>query len=395
MKSNSKIIVAAAVALLLAVALVLFRKSSPISDAVEERSDAQAGGAPTLELLDSQLAAIRIGRIGLYSFPTEMQAVGSIDFDEDLSVQVFPPYQGKIIEAFAKLGDEVQKGVPLYTIESPDLLQAESTLVGAAAALELTGKELVRARELYDTGKGVAQRELEQATSDQQTAEGALNAARSAVRVFGKTDDEINRMIDSRKSDPVLVVRSPETGQVTARNAQPGLLVQPGNSPAPFSVADVSTKWMLAYVTESDSPLVQVGQRVRVFVLAFPGREFSGRVTAIGATVDPNTHRVLVRSEVADTKHELRPGMVATFSILVHADGESPAIPEGGVVREGDGTTTAWVATDRNHFAQRAVRVGLERDGRWQVLDGLKQGETVVTEGAVFLSNMLTAPDAD
>ncbi len=158
---------------------------------------------------------------------------------------------------------------------------------------------------------------------------------------------------------------------------------------------DVSTKWMLAYVTESDSPLVQVGHRVRVFVLAFPGREFSGRVTAIGATVDPNTHRVLVRSEVADTKHELRPGMVATFSILVHADGESPAIPEGGVVREGDGTTTAWVATDRNHFAQRAVRVGLERDGRWQVLDGLKQGETVVTEGAVFLSNMLTAPDAD
>ena len=101
-------------------------------------------------------------------------------------MQVFPPYQGKIIRTFVELGDEVTKGQPLYTIDSPDLIQAESTLIGAAATFDLTSKELARAKDLYGTN-GVSEREMEQATSDQQTAEGALKAARDAVRVFGKT----------------------------------------------------------------------------------------------------------------------------------------------------------------------------------------------------------------
>ena len=142
----------------------------------------------------------------------EKEAVGNIDFDEDLSVQVFPAYQGTIIETFVELGAEVRKGQPLYTIKSPDLIQAESTLIGAAATFELTNKELARVQGLG----GVAEREKEQATSDQQTAEGALKAARDAVRVFGKTDAEIDQMIASRKIDPALVVRSPISGKITS-----------------------------------------------------------------------------------------------------------------------------------------------------------------------------------
>ena len=116
-----------------------------------------SAAAPTIELSDSQLPSIQVGSVQLYSFPIEKEAVGNIDFDEDLSVQVFPPYQGKIIEAFAQLGDDVSKGRPLYTIDSPDLIQAESTLIGAAATLDLTNKELVRAKALYEAGKGVAE----------------------------------------------------------------------------------------------------------------------------------------------------------------------------------------------------------------------------------------------
>ncbi len=146
---------------------------------------------------------------------------------------------------------QVQKEQSLYTIKSPDLIQAESNLIGAAATFELTNKELERAKSL-NGANGVSQRELEQATSDQQTAEGALKAARDAVRVFGKTDAEIDQMIASRKIDPALVVRSPIAGKVTSKNAQPGFLVQPGSDPAPYTVSDVSLKWMLADVVESD-----------------------------------------------------------------------------------------------------------------------------------------------
>jgi len=216
-----------------------------------------------------------------------------------------------------------------------------------------------------------------------------LRAARDAVRIFGKTDAEIDKIVAERMADPTLVVPSPISGRVTTRNAAPGLLVQPGNAPSPFTVADVSTMWMLANVAESDSPSFRVGQDVRVTVMAYPGREFSGRISTIGSTVDPTTHRVLVRSEIDDPDHELRSGMFANFLIRTGEPMRSIAVPYDGVVREGDGTMTVWVTADRRRFTQRPVKVGLLRDGYYQILEGLQPGELLATEGALFLSNAL------
>ena len=348
----------------------------------------------TLDLSPSQLNSIKIGTVGSYPFPVETEAVGNISFADDLSVQVFPAYQGTIIKAFVELGVQVQKGQPLYTIKSPDLIQAESNLIGAAATYELTSKELARAKDLSGTN-GVSERELEQATSDEQTAEGALKAARDAVLVFGKTNAEIDQMIASRKIDPALVVRSPIAGQVTSFNAPPGLLVQPGNPPAPYSVADVTIKWMLADVPESESAFLHVGQPVAVKVMAYPDRVFKGKVSKVYEAVDPNTHRVTIRSEIADPKNELRPGMLANFVIRVQGPVEATAMPANGVVREPDGSMVAWVTTDRRHFVQKIIKTGLRTDGQVQILEGLQRGELVVSDGAVFLSNMLEAPPTD
>ena len=272
--------------------------------------------------------------------------------------------------------------------DSPDLLQAESTLIAAAGVLEFTTRNLARLRELYKT-RAVSQKEMEQVASDQQTAEGALRAARDSVRLFGKTDAEIDRIIAERKADPILVVPSPITGRITARNAAPGLFVQPGNPPAPYSVADISTMWMLANVAENDSPAFRVGQEVTVKVNAFPDRTFDGRISTIGSMVDPTTRRVLVRSEVQNPRDELRSGMFATFVIRTGAPVRSVAVPLNGVVREGDGTMTVWVTADRRRFTKRTVQVGLQRDGYRQILDGVQPGELVATEGALFLSNAL------
>ena len=351
--------------------------------------------APAVDLSPSQLKSIKIAPVGSYLFPVEREAVGNIDFDGDLAVEVFPPYQGTIIRTFVELGAAVKKDQPLYTIKSPDLIQAESTLIGAAASYQLTTKELARARDLYTTDVGVPQKELEQAISDQQTAEGALKAARDAVLVFGKTDAEIDQMIASRKIDPALVVRSPIRGKITYKNAQPGFFVQPGNPPAPYSVADVSLKWMFANVPESQSAAFHVGQPVAVTVLAYRGRVFKGRVSKVYETVDPNTHRITIRSDITDPNNELRPGMLANFVIRVDAPVEAIALPANGVVREPDGTMVVWVTSDRHHFVERIVKTGLRNDGRVQILQGLERGELVVSDGAVFLSNMLEAPPSD
>jgi cobalt-zinc-cadmium efflux system membrane fusion protein len=148
--------------------------------------------------------------------------------------------------------------------------------------------------------------------------------------------------------------------------------------------------WMLAQVHESESPDFKVGQAVKAKVLAYADRVFAGHITTLGAAVDPTTHRVLVRSEIADPSHELRPGMFANFVIQTGEPVRSPAVPSKGIVREGDGTMTVWVTTDRRRFTRRTVTVGLQRDDFRQITDGLIVGELVATEGAIFLSNMLT-----
>lgn len=352
-----------------------------------------AGGSPSVELNDKQLATVKVEAVGEFSFPIEKTAVGSIDFNEDMTVQVFTPYQGRIIELFTKVGDEVKKGQTLFTIDSPDLLTADSNLIAAAGVLELTTKALDRLKILYET-RAVAQVVLEQAVSDQQTAEGALRAARDAVRIFGKTDAEIDQIIKDRRADSTLIVPSSITGRVTARNGQPGLLVQPGGAPAVYSVADISTMWMLANVAESDVSSIHIGQEVKVSLLSYPDKVFEGRISTITSMVDPNSHRMLIRSDIDDPNHELRSGMFATFVIRTGDPVRSPAVPLAGLVREGDGTMTTWVTTDRRRFTQRTVTIGERKDGLRQILKGLQPGELVATDGAIFLSNMLAIGQA-
>jgi cobalt-zinc-cadmium efflux system membrane fusion protein len=363
--------------------------ASPNAKAQESNSTiVEPTSATSVALNDRQLASVKVEPVGEHVFPVEKSAVGSIDFNEEMTLQVFTPYQGKIIDLFAKVGDEVKKGQILFTIDSPDLLAADSNLIAAAGVLDLLTRNLERLKKLYET-RAVSQHDLDQGLSDQQTAEGNLRAARDAVRIFGKSDSDVNKIVADRMADPRLVVPSPISGRVTARFAAPGLLVQPGNSPAPYSVADISTMWMLANVAESDVPAFHVGQEVKVSVLAYPGKEFEGRIVTMDSMVDPNTHRMLIRSNIADPDHELRSGMFATFVIRTGEPQRSLAVPLDGVVREGDGTMTVWVTSDRRRFTQRIVKTGMQKDGFRQILEGLQPGELVAAEGAVFLSNML------
>jgi cobalt-zinc-cadmium efflux system membrane fusion protein len=354
-----------------------------------QRTSADPLTAESVELSESEFKQFKVVPAAERVFTIQREAVGNIDFNEEMSVQIFPPVQGKIISLFARAGDDVDKGTPLYTIDSPDLVQAGSTLIATAGVLNLTTRVLERAKQLY-AAQALSQKDLDQAVSDQQAAEGAVKAARDAVRIFGKTDADMDRIIADRKIDPVLVVRSPISGRVTARNAAPGLLAQPGTAPAPYTMSDISTMWMLANVAETDFPLLRLGEEVDVTVKAYPGRVFRGTIVNIGASVDPTTHRVSVRSEIADPKHELRSGMFATFVIRTGQAVRSPAVPITGVIREGDGTMTVWVTTDRKRLVKRTVKVGLEQDGFDQILEGLRPGELVATESALFLSNALT-----
>ena len=287
-----------------------------------------SSAAPAVELSANQSDAIAIAPVATYRFPIERSELGSVAFAED-----------------------------------PAIVQAESTLLGAAATLKLTRKELRRARLLYDS-QGVSGREVEQATSDEQTAAAALAAARAALHALGKGDAQIDRLI--------------ATGHIDGPGA-----------------ARAGSQWVEANVFEADIGLIHPGESVHVAVTAYPARIFTGRVYRIYATVDPNLHRQTVRCEVSDPKGDLRPGMLATVTIELGPPMQALAIPADGVVREGDGTLTAWVTSDRRHFTQRVIKTGLREDGQVQVLAGLRPDDLVVTRGAIYLDNMINAASGD
>jgi cobalt-zinc-cadmium efflux system membrane fusion protein len=126
---------------------------------------------------------------------------------------------------------------------------------------------------------------------------------------------------------------------------------------------------------------------VEVRLPAYPDDVFRGYVTTLGLNVDPNSHRLLVRSVIDDPLHKLRAGMLASFTIETEGPRMSVAVPAEAVVREGDGTMTVWVTTDGRRFQRRTVKTGLEQGGWRQILDGLNLGEQVASTGAIFLSN--------
>lgn len=373
-------------ALIVTVGVVVDYTLIPHRDALmPSRLPTSPAADSTLELTEQQLKTVHLQPANEKLFVGRRDALGNITFNEQKSAPVFPPYAGKIIDCFTDVGRDVAKGQALYTIDSPDLLQAESTLISTAGTLELTTRALARARALIEI-KGLAEKDLQQAVSDQQTAEAAWKAAHDAARQFGKSEDEIQQIIKTRHVDSTLTVRSPFAGRVVARNAAAGRWVTPGTDPAPISVADVSVMWMQAFVVESDVPALHVGQAVSVHLDALPGREFKGTVSSMGASLDPDSHRTSVRAEVRDPKHELMAGMLATFVISTSQQAKSPAVPLDGVVREGDGTLVSWVTQDNRHFQRRVVTVGMQQDGFYQILSGVNVGETVAAEGAIFLS---------
>ncbi|NDU85836.1 MAG: efflux RND transporter periplasmic adaptor subunit [Ferrovum sp.] len=338
---------------------------------------------------------VKVNPVTEQVFVAQREALGTVAFDDDLTVQVFPPYPGKIFRHLHEVGDSVRQGEALYTLTSPDLVQAESTLISTAGVRELTTHALERAKALVAV-RGLAEKDYQQAVSDQQAAEGAYQAARKALWIFGKTEVELDRILSSREVDSVLSVPSPLTGRVTVVSmaAAVGTFVQPGTAPAPYGVSDLSTLWLLANVAEGDIPRLHLGAAVEVHVAALPGRVFQGRIDKIGAAVDPGTHRIQVRTVLHDPKHELYPGMMATFVIRTGGDMHSVGLPLSAVVREGDGSYSAWVATGAHHFVRRSVQVGQQQGDTVQILTGIQVGEKVATEGAIFLSNALAVRSA-
>jgi cobalt-zinc-cadmium efflux system membrane fusion protein len=343
------------------------------------------------------MRALRIEEVQPRKFRAERVSEGRIAYNEDRSTPVFSPYNGRVVRVLARLGDEIRVGEALIEIETTDLAGATNDLLSAldgsnkaSSTLEQALREERRQTSLFGA-RAASQRDVEQArvaaanaAADLRSAEAQLASARDKLRVLGRSQDLIRRIEATRMVDAVVPVVSPIPGTVVQRRVGPGQWLSSGGSDPIFTIADLSTMWLVAAVRERDAPLVRLDQPVEVTVGALPDRRFDARIASIGAGLDPTTRRLTVRAEIPDPEHLLKPEMFATFHITFGEPKRSVSVPANAVVRRGS-EASVWVVLDGNRFVLRGIGTGMLVGDMQQVTDGLKGGERVVTHGALFI----------
>jgi membrane fusion protein, heavy metal efflux system len=351
---------------------------------------------------EEQWKALRIEAVETRSFRSEQVTEGNIALDDDLNTPVFSPYSGRVTRLIAKLGDNVERGAPLFTMEATEFVQAANDLITAAstqktAHVQLTQAEIneKRAHELY-LAKGGALKDWQQSQTDLAAAQNTLRSSeialatvRNRLRILGKSDKEIAALEaqQTQKLEAGAVVTAPIGGMVTQRQIGLGQFipsVTSGASSPVYTIGDLSMVWLIANVREADAGSIRLGQPIEVRVLAYPGRVFKAEISWVAPAIDPNTHRLPVRANIENRDGVLRPNMFATFSIITGDAATAPAVPQSAIVYEGD-LARVWVAGVDQTLALREVGVGRTSDGMVEIRSGLSSGEKIVTHGTIFI----------
>jgi cobalt-zinc-cadmium efflux system membrane fusion protein len=346
-------------------------------------STAPAPAAGTFHPTSQQLKTLTVEPVALRPFVSEERTEGKIAVNADRATPVYSPYSGRITRVIANLGDQVAQGAPLAKIDASEFTQELNDLRAGTAQLKLARLAETRKHALYDI-KGGSLADWQQAQADLSAAQTALNASRSRLQILGYSDAQIDELASSEHFEPATAILAPIRGVVVDRQIGPGQYAQAGAANPVFTIADLSSVWLIANVREADAARVQRGQTVEVHVLAYPERTFSARVVYVAPTIDPGTHRLTVRAVMDNADGALKPEMFANFVILTSDSQQSPAVRDGAVVYEGD-AAHVWVLRPDGTLVVTPIRTGRTNDGFVEVLDGLKAGDRVVTKGSLFI----------
>jgi cobalt-zinc-cadmium efflux system membrane fusion protein len=364
-----------------------------------EFSSQAKGGVfyPTAE----QWATLTIEPVQRQVFRSERITEGKIAVDEDRSTPIFSPYAGRVLKLFVKPGDTVTVGQPLFTVQAADMVQAQNDFIAAATALNKARSaqnlaEIIdkRQRLLYE-GKAVPLKEvqnaraaLDAAENDVRSSEVALEAARNRLRILGKTDQEITDFQEKGTIDPATLITAPIAGTIVQRKVGPGQYVGSGSTDPVFIIGDLSTVWVVAFIRETEAPMVHDGQAIYFTVLAYPDRSFPANISYVAAAFDPTTRRLLVRATVDNAAGLLKPEMFASVKILTGEGDSAVAVPRDAIIYEGEAVRVWAVRDDDKAIELRRIKVGLTNGKVVEVVEGLAPKDRVVSKGSLFIDRV-------
>jgi cobalt-zinc-cadmium efflux system membrane fusion protein len=319
----------------------------------------------------------------------EVTAPGRVGIDPNRSSRLLLPVAGRVVVVMAKVGDAVEQGQPVLSVDSPDAdaaiagsIQAEAGERQAQAALTKVDADLARTTELFEH-QAVAHKDMLAAQNDQAQARAALETARAA-RYQARRKLELLDLKPGGDARQVVQVRAPISGKVLEVNVAPGEYRNDTGTPL-MTIADLSRVWISSEVPEAAIRLIHVGERVTITMVAYPGEEFEGRVARIADVLDPQTRTVKVYVDMANPRGRFRPEMFVTMR-HAGASRPTPVLPVGAIVQE-YGRAIVFLERAPGRFARREVAVGPRAGDVLPVLSGVQAGDRIVVDGGVLLKD--------
>lgn len=305
---------------------------------------------------------------------TQLSAPAVVEADPQRYANVFPPLTGRLIKLHVQLGDTVTNGQLVASLNSPDFFSAQNDYLKAKSAERLTSRALKRQQELLEH-KVAAQKDVEQAVSDYESAKSDLGSATQRLLAFGFNPE-------TDKLGQPLQVLSPAAGQVVEMTSAHGQFRNDATAPL-LTVADLSTVWLTASVPEKDLRYLSKGQNISASFAAYPGEGFTGRVLFIGDMLDPDLRVAKVRIAFANPDGRLKLGMFATVNLLGFPETQI-TLPSTAIVQAGQ---SAFVFEQVKPWTllPREVTVGPQQGQRTVITKGLEPGASILEkEGVLF-----------
>jgi cobalt-zinc-cadmium efflux system membrane fusion protein len=328
-----------------------------------------------------QMAHIQVVPVQKINLPRTLRLTGAVTYNGFKTTPVFTAVGGPVHDILVAPGENVKAGQKLLTVNSPDYSLLRSTYLKARDAYELTDKNLKRAQDLY-LHHAIAERDLEQAESDRAQAQADLDASEAGLRVLGIPDPEALLKAPASFEASLL---APVSGEITDRLVGPGQLLTAGVTQC-FTISDMSSVWVLLNIYQSDMAYVHAGDAVDVTTDSYPD-VFHGRVSYIAAALDPNTRTLQARIVTDNPGEKLKNNMYVTATVQAGAIAGTLVVPDAAILRDTENQTFVYVQSSgrSNEFGRRLVSIGESANGHTQVTSGLKDGENIVADGALFL----------
>lgn len=344
----------------------------------KQKEDPSAAAPPPAQVVqEPDLNVVKVDRPNRFALVAagsrqelpEIHVTGSITPDIEKSVPVISLAAGRVAAIYVKLGDDVRKGQLLLKIVSNDIASGIQTYRQSEADEALARKQLDRARLLYQHG-AISLNDLQVAEDAEEKARVALEVSTQQLRTLGA---------DPTHPDSIINIYAPISGTIVEQNVVGSSLVHtPDNQPNLFTIANLSTVWVVCNVYENDLPDVRLGDPSDVRLNAYDDRVFHGRVANIGKVLDPNLRTAPVRIVLVNPGI-MRAGMFATATLFGKHGRMLATVPATAVLHLHD-RDWVFVPAPQNQFRRVEVTSGKIADGMQDVLSGIAPGQQVVRD---------------